>query len=150
MNSTFIIGPVIVSIISTILALIISLIDKAVNNYGNVTININSGKKILQVNGGSSLLSTLAEQKIFIPSACGGKGTCGACKVTVVSDVGPHLPTEIPLLNEEEIKKNTRLSCQIKVKKDIQLDIPEELFSIQRFKTTVTAIKDVTHDIKEV
>jgi len=150
MNPEFLIGPVTVSIISTLLALVISLIDKIVNNYGSVTLSINNGKKKLDVKGGMSLLSTLADNKIFLPSACGGKGTCGTCKVKVRTDIGPHLPTETPLLEPGEIKENIRLSCQVKVKKDLSLEIPEDLFAIQQFKTKVISINDVTHDIKEL
>jgi Na+-transporting NADH:ubiquinone oxidoreductase subunit F len=146
----FLIAPITVGLICSTLALIISLVDLAVNNYGIVNLSINHGQKEFKINGGSTLLSTLGEQGIFLPSACGGKGTCGTCKVKVISDVGPHLPTETPLLTDEEIKENIRLSCQIKVKKDIEISIPEELFAIQQFKTTVESIKDITHDIKEV
>ena len=140
----------VVSILSTALALIISLVDKTVNNYGITTISINKDQKTLQVKGGAPLLATLAEEGIFIPSACGGKGTCGTCKVAVLSDVGPFLPTELPLLEKEDIKHNIHLSCQVKVKKDIAISIPEELFAIKQFKTMVTSIRDLTHDIKEV
>lgn len=150
MNFTFLIGPATVGLISTILALIISIVDKVVNNYGIVKLTINKDRKVLNVKGGSPLLFSLAEEGIFIPSACGGKGTCGTCKVKVASDVGSHLPTEIPLLRQKEIDENIRLACQVKVKKDIQISIPEELFAIRQFKTKVTSTRDVTHDIKEV
>ncbi|BBE30814.1 Na(+)-translocating NADH-quinone reductase subunit F [Tepiditoga spiralis] len=142
-------APIIVAVLSAILATIIVIIDGIVNNYGEVTININ-GKKDLKVKGGSKLLTTLSEQKIFIPSACGGRGSCGMCKVKVISDVGPILPTEAPLLSKEEISKNIRLSCQIKIKSDIKIEIPEELFSVKKYKGKIVSIKDVTHDIKEV
>ncbi|MBN1698832.1 MAG: 2Fe-2S iron-sulfur cluster binding domain-containing protein, partial [Spirochaetales bacterium] len=88
--------------------------------------------------------------RIFLPSACGGKGTCGTCKAKVVSDIGPYLPTELPLLSEEEQKEGIRLACQIKVKKNIEIEIPEELFNIGLYKTAVSSITDITHDIKEV
>jgi Na+-transporting NADH:ubiquinone oxidoreductase subunit F len=113
-------------------------------------IDINSGKKDLSVKGGSPLLLSLAEKDIFVPSACGGRGSCGACKVKVLSDVGPHLPTEVPYLTKEEQADNVRLSCQVKVKQDLQIEIPEELFNIQKLKTKVKKITTVTHDIKEV
>lgn len=128
---------------------LVYLVDSLVNNYGIQPITINN-KKQLQVKGGSPLLFTLAEQGIFVPSACGGRGSCGACKCKVVTDVGPHLPTEIPYLTDGEIKQNIRLSCQVKVKGPISIEIPEELFYVKRFKTTVESIKSVTYDIKEV
>jgi Na+-transporting NADH:ubiquinone oxidoreductase subunit F len=150
MNYGILIGPLAVAIISSFFSLVIAIIDMIVNNYGEVKVDINSGRKVLKVRGGSSLLSTLAEQKIFIPSACGGKGTCGVCKVKILSDVGPHLPTEMPLLTPSEIGDKIHLSCQVKVKKDIGISIPGDLFSIQQFRTRVESIVDLTHDIKEV
>ncbi len=149
MPSLFI-GPLVTSLISTILALLIAVTDRFVNDYGTVTIDINGGKKKLEVKGGSPLLGTLASENIFVPSACGGRGSCGACKVQVNSDVGPHLPTEMPYLSKEEIAKNVRLSCQIKLKKDISIELPEYLFNIKKFKTTVESIRDLTYDIKEL
>ncbi|MFP4362274.1 MAG: NADH:ubiquinone reductase (Na(+)-transporting) subunit F [Spirochaetia bacterium] len=146
----FLIAPIAIGSISAILAAIISITDKIVNNYGDVVLNINNGKKELTVKGGNPLLSSLAEQGIFVPSACGGRGSCGACKVKVNSDIGPILPTEGPYLTKEEKSENVRLSCQIKVKTDLDLEIPEELFNIQRYTGKVEKIGDVTHDIKEV
>jgi Na+-transporting NADH:ubiquinone oxidoreductase subunit F len=143
--ASFIIGG-----LSAVLAAMIVVVDSVVNNYGEVKIDINNGKKELKVNGGAPLLTTLSEQGIFIPSACGGRGSCGACKVKVLSDIGPILPTEAPLLDEEEMKQNIRLSCQVKVKSDIAIEIPEELFSAKIFKGVVEKINDLTYDIKEV
>ncbi len=148
--SAILIGPFLISLITVILAVLISVIDKIVNNYGEVEININKGKKILKVNGGSKLLATLSAENIFVPSACGGRGSCGACKVTVLSDVGPVLPTETPYLNKFELESNVRLSCQIKLKKNIEIMLPEEIFSVKRFAAVAETIRDVTYDIKEV
>ncbi len=146
----FLIAPIVVAVISGVLAAAISIVDKFVNNYGEVNISVNKGKKVLTLNGGESLLSSLASKEIFIPSACGGRGSCGACKCQVISDVGVHLPTEIPYLEKKEMDENIRLSCQIKVKADIDIMIPEDLFNVKKFKSKVISIKDVTHDIKEV
>ncbi|MDA3938315.1 MAG: 2Fe-2S iron-sulfur cluster binding domain-containing protein [Spirochaetia bacterium] len=146
----FLIAPIVVAVISGILAAAISIVDKIVNNYGEVNISINGGKKVLALNGGESLLSSLASQEIFIPSACGGRGSCGACKCQVTSDVGIHLPTEIPYLDKKEMAENIRLSCQVKVKADIDIMIPEDLFNVKKIKSKVLSIRDVTHDIKEV
>jgi Na+-transporting NADH:ubiquinone oxidoreductase subunit F len=139
----------VVSGLSAALALVIAILDRFLNDYGIVKIDINGGKKALEVKGGSPLLSTLAGQGLFVPSACGGKGSCGACKVKVLSDVGPHLPTELPYLSPEEQAANVRLACQIKLKKDIAISIPEELFSVKKYKARVERIVDVTYDIKE-
>lgn len=135
--------------ISTVLTVLIIIAEKFMNNYGECKIDINDKEKELTVDGGSSLLSSLAANKIFIPSACGGKATCGLCKIKVLSDVGPVLPTEEPYLTPEEIKDGIRLSCQVKIKKDIKVSIPEELFNIKEYYATVSRISDMTHDIKE-
>ncbi len=142
-------GPLVVAGSASILALVIALVDQVVNNYGDVSIDINHGKRSYTVKGGSALLGTLASQGIFVPSACGGRGSCGACKVRVLSDVGPVLPTETPYLTPQELANNVRLSCQVKLKKDIAIELPDELFSVKKFKATVESIKDLTYDIKE-
>ena len=116
----------------------------------SVSYQSNGGKKDLNVQGGAPLLFTLADEKIFVPSACGGKGTCGACKVQVSSDIGPLLPTETPYLTQEEIDAKTRLACQVKVKQDINIQIPEEIFNVKKLNSEVISIKDLTYDIKEV
>ncbi|HNT95195.1 MAG TPA: 2Fe-2S iron-sulfur cluster binding domain-containing protein [Thermotogota bacterium] len=144
------IAPVVISAISAVLAIAIAIIDGFVNNYGEVTISINEGQKKLTVKGGSPLLSTLSSKGIYVPSACGGKGSCGACKVKVLSDIGPHLPTELPYMSPEEIKNNIRLSCQVKLKSDIQIRLPEELFSVRQLNGLVEGLKEVTYDIKEL
>lgn len=146
----FLQAPLIVAGIAGALAAFISVMDSLLNNYGVVKLNINNGKKELDTNGGSSLLISLSGEGIYLPSACGGRGSCGACKCKVNSDVGPHLPTETPYLTKEEMKENIRLSCQIKVKTDLEIQIPEALFNVKQIKSRVKSIKDVTHDIKEV
>lgn len=138
-----------VAVVGLVMAALIVIVDKIVNNYGIVSIMINS-KKEIKVNGGSKLLGTLADEGIFLPSACGGRGSCGACKCKVESDVGPHLPTEIPYLNAKEQSENIRLACQVKVKGPININIPEELFNIKKLSCTVEKITNVTHDIREV
>jgi len=135
--------------VSVVMAVVISLIDGVVNNYGEVLVNIN-GKKELRVKGGNKLLGTLADQGVFLPSACGGRGSCGACKCKVNSDVGPYLPTETPYMNAKELSDNIRLACQVKVKANIAIQIPESLFNIRKLVCTVEKITDLTHDIKEV
>ncbi len=139
----------IVAGISSFLALLLVIADFFFANYGECKININKKKEIV-IKGGDSLLSTLNEQKIFLPSACGGRGSCGFCKCKVESGGGPLLPTEKPFLSAEEIKDNMRLSCQVKVKEDIEIRIPEDIFNIKKFRAKVVDIKDMTHDIKEI
>lgn len=133
----------------TFFAVLMVIADATIANYGEVNVKINNETDIV-VTGGKPLLSSLMEQKIFIPSACGGRGSCGLCKVKVTSEVGDYLPTELPWISEEEKKENIRLSCQLKVKRDIAIEIPEELFNVKEYLTEVLSIKDLTYDIKEI
>ena len=107
-----------------VLAGLLLLAEKKILNYGTCHIDINSGKKGLDVDGGSSLLSSLAQQNIFIPSACGGRGSCAYCKLTVTEGGGMIGPVEEPYLSPEERKENIRLSCQVKVRKNLRVEIP--------------------------
>ncbi len=137
----------VISTITVLLAAILTIAERYILNYGTCVIDINDDKK-LEVKGGGSLLSTLNEQGIFIPSACGGRGSCGLCKVAVLSGGGPLLPTEKPYLAAEELDKNIRLSCQVKVRENIKIQIPKALFAIKSYNVTVQKIEDLTHDIK--
>jgi Na+-transporting NADH:ubiquinone oxidoreductase subunit F len=125
------------------------LAQRWLSNYGEVNVNIN-GKRDITVKGGNSLLATLGDQQIFIPSACGGRGSCGACKCQVHEGGGPLLPTERPLLSKAEQADNIRLACQIKVKSDIKIQIPDEIFNIRRFHSVIEEIIDYTYDIKGI
>ena len=136
--------------IGAVLAVALELADRYIANYGEVTIDINDGKREFITEGGSSLLSALIGQGIFIPSACGGKGSCGYCKCKVTDGAGPVLPTEEGWLTEAERKDDVRLSCQIKLRNDIQIRIPEELFSIKQYAGMIERITERTYDIKEV
>ena len=147
--ATFLISIGAVAGISTFLAILMVIADATIANYGEVTITANKEREYV-VRGGSSLLSTLMSQSVFIPSACGGRGSCGLCKVKVTEGAGQLLPTELPWLSEEERKQSIRLSCQLKVKNDMQIEIPEELFSVKQFTARVARIRDLTHDIKEL
>lgn len=147
---SYLIAPLTVAGIAAVMAALIAVVDMIANNYGEVKIDINDGKKEMDVRGGAPLLVTLSAEGLYLPSACGGRGSCGACKCKVTSDVGPHLPTETPYLTPEEMKENVRLACQVKVKADIGIEIPEDLFNVKQFHATVKSIKDVTYDIKEV
>lgn len=140
----------IINVISVFLALLMVIADATIGNYGVVTITVNDGLKELEVFGGQPLLKTLTQEGIFIPSACGGRGSCGLCKVRVLSGGGDYLPTELPFISDEERENQVRISCQIKVKTDLAIAIPEELFLVKEFRTTVQSIRDLTHDIKEV
>lgn len=131
-----IITTIVVSVLCALFALLLSFADKYIADYGEVKLTINNDKEFT-VDGGDSLLSTLRNQKVFIPSACGGKGSCGYCKVKVLDGAGPVLATEKPMLTEDELNDSVRLSCQVKVKKDISIQIPEELFNVKEYETTL-------------
>ena len=135
--------------ISVFLSVLMVIADATIGNYGEVTITINDEKEY-NVQGGKPLLGTLAAQEVFIPSACGGRGSCGLCKVKVLEGAGQYLPTELPWISDEEKEENIRLSCQLKVKQDFKIEIPEELFNVKQFDAEVERIRDLTHDIKEV
>ncbi len=146
---SILITTAVVTAFSGILAFLLTLADRTIGDYGEVKLIINEEKEYT-VDGGDSLLATLINQEIFIPSACGGKGTCGYCKVKVIEGGGPILPTELPWLTEEELEDNVRLSCQCKVKEDISIEIPEELFNVRQYEVTVESIEDLTPTIKKL
>ncbi len=123
---------------------------KALTTTRKVKIIINDGLKELEVTPGLSLLQTLTNHKIFIPSACGGKGSCHACKAQVISGGGNILPTELPAFTRSQIKENWRLACQVKVKEDMKIKIPEEVFGIKELTCTVKSNRNVATYIKEL
>ena len=118
---------------------------------GAVNIVVNDDKDhAIKTSAGSSLLSTLAGQGIFVPSACGGGGTCLQCKVNVLEGGGDALPVETGQLTRKELKEGCRLSCQVKVKNDMRIEVPAEIFSIQKWECTVRSNKNVATFIKEL
>ena len=131
-----------------ILAILLVVSEHLLVNYGICKLDINAGEKPLELDGGQTLLSSLYANEIFIPSACGGQGSCGLCKLKVTAGGPPVLPTEEPHLTADEIKDNVRLCCQLKVHEDMELGIPEELFNIREYEGTVESLSDLNHDIK--
>ena len=118
---------------------------------GNVTITINDdSENSLQVASGSTLLGTLAANRIFIPSACGGKGSCGVCKVNVLDGGGAMLPTEKGFIDRGEAREGCRLSCQVKVKDDMKIQVPDEVFSVRQWRCKVRSNHNVATFIKEL
>ncbi len=115
---------------------------------GPVTITIN-GEKELAANGGSSLLSTLSDAKLFLPSACGGGGTCGMCKCQVIEGGGSILPTEVGFFTRKQIHDNWRLGCQVKVRESLKIEIPKEIFGIKKWECEVISNRNVATFIKE-
>jgi Na+-transporting NADH:ubiquinone oxidoreductase subunit F len=131
------------------ISVVLSIARKLLVDYGECKITIN-GKKTLKVRGGETLLSYFIANKIFIPSACGGKATCGFCKTKVVTDVGDLLPTEVVFISKEEKSEGVRLACQVKVKKDIEISFPEYLLDTKEYMTIVTKVESLTHDTKHL
>ena len=115
---------------------------------GPVKITIN-GEKEIEVDSGSSLLSTLGGKKVFLPSACGGGGTCIQCECHVLEGGGEALPTETPHFTRKELAAGARLACQVKVKQDMNITIPEEVFGIKKWEATVVRNYNVASFIKE-
>lgn len=114
-----------------------------------ITINDDSDSTI-KIQPGGTLLSALASQNVFLPSACGGGGTCALCKCQVLEGGGDILPTETGHISRGEVKENWRLSCQVKVKQDLKIHVPEEIFNIQKWECTVRSNNNVATFIKEL
>ena len=116
---------------------------------GTVQIDINNGKKVIDVPQGNSLLATLANEKIFLPSACGGKGSCGQCKCRVLEGGGSILPTETVHFTRKQVMNNWRLGCQVKVKDNLKVEIPESALSVKKWECEVISNHNVATFIKE-
>ena len=118
---------------------------------GDVTIQINDDPaNAITTAAGGTLLGTLAANQIFIPSACGGKGTCGVCTVKVLDGGGAMLPTEESHITRGEAREGCRLSCQVKVKQDMKIEVPAEVFDVRQWKCTVRSNHNVATFIKEL
>ena len=139
-----------VFLVLTLLLVILLLVAK---HYlvpsGKVKININNGTKELEVNSGNTLLNTLHESGVMLSSACGGKGSCGQCKVQVVEGGGQILPTEVPHFSRKEQMDHWRLGCQVKVKDSMSIQVPDSVLSVKEYECTVVSNKLVSSFIKE-
>jgi len=141
-----------IAIFLIVLLLLVSVLlyaKKKLTPSGEVTIDINDGKKELVVEPGNTLLTTLGENKIFLPSACGGGGTCGMCKCQVFEGAGSILPTETGFFSRKQQQENWRLGCQVKVKADMKMHIPEEILGVKKLDCEVISNKNVATFIKE-
>ncbi|MBT7528385.1 MAG: 2Fe-2S iron-sulfur cluster binding domain-containing protein, partial [Flavobacteriaceae bacterium] len=135
-------------IVSLVLISVLLYVKQKLSPSGPVMITIN-GEKEIEVASGETLLTTLGAQKIFLPSACGGGGTCIQCECHVNSGGGEALPTEIPHFTRKEIADNYRLSCQVKVRENMDIHIPEEVFGVKKWEATVVSNYNVATYIKE-
>ncbi len=116
---------------------------------GKVTLDVNSGERVLEVEAGSTLLSTLSDEGIFLPSACGGGGSCGMCKVQVLEGGGEILPTETNFFTRKEQQEKWRLGCQVKVKENMKLHIEPEVLGVKKWECEVVSNHNVATFIKE-
>jgi len=130
-----------------VIAILLLLAERFLVTYGECSLILN-GDKNFNVQGGDNILSYLNQHKLFIPSACGGKATCGFCKVKVLSGGGHILPTEEVYIEKKESDEGMRLACQVKVKKDVEIYIPEYLLHAEEFTAKIFDILTLTHDIK--
>jgi NADH:ubiquinone oxidoreductase, F subunit len=144
-----VLGGVGIFLVITLLLVIILLVAKKyLVSSGNVTVTINNDKKV-EVAAGQPLLSAMAASNVFLPSACGGKGSCGQCRVQVTAGGGEILPTEAVHFTRKEIKDDWRLACQVKVKNDLDIKVAASILDIKEYECTVISNKNVATFIKE-
>lgn len=148
-TTSIIITSVIVFLIAVLIPVtVLVIVRKRLTPQGKVNININ-GEKSLEVEPGNSLLATLANEQIFLPSACGGGGNCGMCKCQVLEGGGTILPTETGFFSRKEQQDHWRLSCQVKVREDMKIHINPQIFGIKKWKCEVVSNRNVATFIKE-
>ena len=146
---TFILGVTLFTLIVLSLVTIIIYARSKFVSSGEVKITIN-GKKTIKVPAGGKLLQSLAAEKLFIPSACGGGGTCAQCKVKIHSGGGSILPTEESYISKKDASCGDRLSCQVAVKQDMEIEVPEEVFGVRKWQCKVLSNDNVATFIKEL
>ena len=150
-TSVILVGVLMFTLIVLLLVLVIILAKSKLVAKGNAKIIINGDpSKSVEVPFGGKLLNALAEREIFIPSACGGGGTCGECKLVIEKGGGEILPTETSQFTRAQIKEGFRLSCQVPVKSDMEIKIPAEIFDIKKWECTVRSNDNVATFIKEL
>jgi Na+-transporting NADH:ubiquinone oxidoreductase subunit F len=148
---TVILGVVVFVLVIVALVVVLMVAKSKLVPSADVTITVNDDPdKAITTAAGDTLLNTLAAQKIFIPSACGGKGTCGVCKVEVHSGGGALLPTETSHVNRGEARNGVRLSCQVKVKQDMKIEVEPEVFNVRKWQCRVRSNHNVATFIKEL
>ena len=135
-------------LITLLLVSLLLFVKQKLSPSGPVTIMIN-GEREIEVASGDTLLTTLGSNKIFLPSACGGGGTCIQCECHVNEGGGEALPTELPHFSRKELKSGARLACQVKVKQNMNISIPEEVFGIKKWDAVVVRNYNVASFIKE-
>ena len=149
MGNTVLYSIIVITVVTLILVALLLWIKAKLTPSGSVKININNGTKELKVAPGGTLMNSLAENGIFLPSACGGKANCGQCKVRVVEGGGTILPTETGFFSRKQIKDGWRLGCQVKVKDNLGIAVPESALSVKKLECEVVSNKNVATFIKE-
>ena len=148
---TVILGVIMFTLVILSLVVVLMVARSKLVAGGEVSVVINDdADNAIQVPAGGTLLNALAARKIFIPSACGGKGSCGVCKVDVFDGGGAMLPTEPPHITRKEARAGCRLSCQVKVKQDMRIGVPPEVFSVRQWQCKVRSNQNVATFIKEL
>ena len=145
---TLVAGVGIFLLITLLLVIVLLIAKKCLVNSGSVTININNDKNV-EAESGKSLLSTLADQNIFLPSACGGKGSCAQCKVRVLEGGGEILSTEAVHFTRRQVLEGWRLGCQLKVKDNLKIDVPASVLDVKEWECEVISNRNVATFIKE-
>ena len=149
--TTVVLGVGMFTFTIVVLVCLLMLARRQLVATGDVAITVNGDPdKALQTTAGGTLLETLAANRIFIPSACGGKGSCGVCTVTVCEGGGAILPTETSHISRGEARDGVRLSCQVKVKQDMAIELPPEVFSVKQWRCKVRSNYNVATFIKEL
>ncbi len=150
MTGLYIVAAILVFIIIVVgLAIVIMWAKKKLMPAGNVKILVNNDK-VIDASPGSSLLDVLVTHGIMLPSACGGGGTCGQCRLKVLEGGGDVLPTELNHLSRREVKEGWRLACQVKIRQDLKIEVPAEVFGIKKWECEVISNKNVATYIKEL
>jgi Na+-transporting NADH:ubiquinone oxidoreductase subunit F len=140
---------VLIGALLLVIALALLVAERFLVSHQECTVTVN-GSRSCSVEGGETLLQILNQQKLFVPSACGGKATCGLCKVAVVSGGGGLLPTEQVFVTRQEREQGIRLACQVRVQNNIEVRLPESMLAAKEYEGTVSALETLTYDTKLV
>lgn len=138
-----------VVVVTLVLVALLLFIKSKLTPSGTIKIDINNGKKVVEASQGGDLMHSLADSGVFLPSACGGKANCGQCKVKVLEGGGSVLPTETGFFSRKELKDNWRLGCQVKVKDNLKIEVPDSALSVKMLECEVISNKNVATYIKE-
>ena len=146
---SIVVSVIVFSVVILLMSMGLLAARKRLLPQGDVNISVNGGEKVMVIKPGATLLTALATENVFLPSACGGGGTCAMCKCQVDSGGGDILATELNHVSRKEAADNWRLACQVKVRGDMQVRVPEEIFGIQKWECEVVSNYNVASFIKE-